>query len=343
MNLDQDLRGSRPEVLVTWPDYSLEEADLGAALVGAGADVRVEPKLGARTAADTLRIVGPRTVGAIVSTDPFRADLFAERPALRVIARVGVGTDSIDLEAATAAGVAVAITPGANEATVADHTVALMLAVQRRICEHDAGVRAGRWERVGDFTPWTLSGSTVGLIGYGRIGRLVARRLSGFDIDLLTHDPVQRDEGSRHCGLDELLESADVVSLHVPLTAATTGLIGTRELSLMRPDSILINTARGGVVDEAALIAALDSGAIRAAGVDVFEEEPPQAGLAIRSDVVLSPHNAGISVSSVREMTLRATKSVLKVLAGRAPEDLANPGVLDTFRAPAGLAGGPDA
>jgi D-3-phosphoglycerate dehydrogenase len=320
--------GPDPEILVTWPDYDI--AGIGETLSSAGLRVRLEPKLGARRPDEVLALASSATA-AIVSTDPFDADVIAGCPSLRVIARVGVGVDSIDLAAATARGVAVTITPGASESTVADHTVALMLSALRRICEHDAGVRRGEWNRTGAHTPGLLSGATVGLIGYGRIGHLVGKRLRGFDVRLLVNDPVVSSDGeAEDVGLHTLLAASDVVSLHVPLLPGTRGLIGAEELALLRPHAVLINTSRGGVLDERALVDALASGRLRAAGLDVFEDEPPHdSGLLGLSNVTLTPHIAALSAQSVSEMTARATASVLDVLAGRVPEHLANPEILE--------------
>jgi phosphoglycerate dehydrogenase-like enzyme len=318
------------DVLVTWPDYDVKGEHLGHALRRAGLGMRLEPKRGARSAAQ-LRLLLDGAVAAIVSTDPFDATVLAASPGLRVIARVGVGVDSIDMEAATAQGVAVTVTPGANEATVADHTIALMLAALRRVCEHDTSVRNGGWPRTGQNTPWLLSGSTVGLVGFGQIGRLVAERLRGFDVRVLVTDPIEPDRTTVEAvSLTALLSASDVVSLHLPLLPATRGLIGARELALMGADAVLVNTARGGIVDEHALVGALERGQLRAAALDVFEDEPPRASrLLMLPNVVLSPHNAGLSIPSIDEMTRRATASVIDVLDGRAPEHLANPEVLE--------------
>jgi phosphoglycerate dehydrogenase-like enzyme len=323
------------EVLVTWPDYDVESERLGGALTRAGLSVRLEPKSKDRTPAEVQRLVAD-AAAAIVSTDPFDADVLRASPRLRVIARVGIGVDSIDLDAATECGIAVTVTPGANESTVADHTIALMLAALRRISEHDAGVRDGRWNRTGDHAPWVLSGATVGLIGYGRIGRLVRQRLEGFAVDVLVSDPVQPDDPTvANVSLRELLAASDVVSLHAPLLASTHGLLGAAELALMRPHAVLVNTARGGLCEEPALVDALGHGRLRAAALDVFEQEPPRSSrLLSLPNVVVSPHNAGLSVQSIEEMTRRATASVIDVLVGRRPEHLANPQVLDLIGAP---------
>jgi D-3-phosphoglycerate dehydrogenase len=321
-------RLSAPEILITWPDYDDAADELGGALATAGLRVRLEPKLGARKPDEMMALVGD-AAGAIVSTDPFDRQVLAAAKALRVIARVGVGVDSIDLAGATALGIAVTATPGANDGTVADHAVALMLAALRRIGEHDAGVRRGEWNRTGAHTPWSLTNSTVGLVGFGRTGRLVAERLRGFNVRLIATDPlVPRDSAAEMVELATLLRASDIVSLHLPLTPQTQGLIGAAELELMKPDAILVNTARGGVVDEGALAAALAGGRLRAAALDVFADEPPAGSpLLTLPNVTLSPHVAGLSVQSVAEMTRRATASVIDVLAGRMPEYLANPAV----------------
>lgn len=327
-------QGSIPRsILVTWPDYPDETSGVGVQLAAAGLLLRRAPKLADRTASELCELAAG-AAGAIVSTDPFDASVFEACPELRVIARVGVGVDSIDLEAASAAGVAVTITPGVNESTTADHTVALMLAALRRVAEHDSAVRRGEWPRSGNHVPWDLAGATVGLIGYGRIGKLVARRLDGFGVRIIFTDPNAGESArGERVELDALLCAADVVSVHTPLLPGTRGLIGRREFALMRASAIFVNTSRGGVVDEKAMIEALEAGRIRAAALDVFESEPPRSQrlLALRN-AVLSPHVGGISELSVDAMVNQATTSVIDVLAGRVPPGLVNPGVLATAR-----------
>jgi phosphoglycerate dehydrogenase-like enzyme len=326
-----------PEVLVTWPDYEVDGACTGARLRAAGLRARVAPKTGARSPGEVARLAAG-AVGAIVSTDPFDESVFAAAPGLRVIARVGVGTDSIDLDAATAAGAVVTVTPGANQETAADHAMALILAALRRVVEHDASVRRGEWSRTGTLTPWELHGATVGIVGLGTIGRAVARRLAGFGVDVLVADPaVASADGLRVVALAELLARADVVTLHLPLTDRTRGLIGAAELAAMRREAVLVNTARGGLVDEQALVAALDSGAIRAVALDVFADEPViSRELLARSNAIFTPHIGGLSDRSIARMTEQATESVLRVLAGRPDRGtIANPAVLDSLGQPA--------
>ncbi|MEY2583958.1 MAG: hypothetical protein QOE09_3807 [Ilumatobacteraceae bacterium] len=319
-----------PVVLVTFPDYDTENPAHGGALTAAGLEMRVAPKRGLRSPEELLALCSD-AAGAIVSTDPFTADVMRASPGLRVIARVGVGIDSIDATAATELGVAITTTPGANESTVADHAVAMMLALLRRIPENDAAVRRGEWNRTGPHTPLLLAGLTVGLIGYGHIGRLVARRLEGFDVDLLVSDPALAESDTpRPVELADLLARSDVVSLHCPLIPSTRHLIDQRALQVMRPHAVLINTSRGEVVDESALIKALEEGVVAGAALDVFEQEPPyDSPLLNMPNVVFSPHVGGLSTTSVEEMTRRATSSVIDILNGRIPDGLANRAVLD--------------
>jgi phosphoglycerate dehydrogenase-like enzyme len=320
--------GEAPVVLITFPDYDTDHIELGGALTAAGCVMRIAPKRGLRSPGELLALCADAS-GAIVSTDPFTADVLRGSPGLQVIARVGVGIDSIDVAAATELGVAITSTPGANEDTVADHAIAMMLALLRRIPENDAGVRRGEWNRTGVHTPRLLTGCTVGLVGYGNIGRRVARRLAGFDVELLVADPaVTGSDSPRAVELAELLSTADIVSLHTPLVPATRHLIDEQALRLMRPHAILVNTSRGEVVDEGALFRALRDGVIAGAALDVFEAEPPHdSPLMDLANVVVSPHVGGISTSSLAEMSRRATESVIAVLTGRVPDGLVNPAI----------------
>jgi phosphoglycerate dehydrogenase-like enzyme len=310
-------------ILITWPDFEQDGPDTGRRLTAAGHVLRFAPKRARRSPAEMIDLLDGVTA-AIVSTDPFDADVLDRASGLKVIARVGVGTDSIDVAAAARRGIAVCTTPGANASSTADHAVALMLAALRRVPEHDRAVRAGEWPRTGRDTPWELSGATVGLVGYGAIGRLVHRRLSGFSVRVLVCDPqAAPGPGAEPMELEPLLLASDVVSLHLPLVATTRHLIDRNRLKLLRPGAVLVNTARGGLVDEEALADALERGALRAAALDVFAVEPPgRSRLAALPNVVLTPHTGGLSERSVQEMTRRATEAVLAVLAGRQPEGM---------------------
>ena len=320
-------------MLITFPDYDTDHPQHGGALTAAGYVMRIAAKLGQRSPGELLSL-SHDVAGAIVSTDPFTAEVLRDSPNLQVIARVGVGIDSIDVAAATDLGVSITTTPGANESTVADHAIAMMLALLRRIPENDAGVRRGEWNRTGPHTPRTLTGCTVGLIGYGHIGQLVARRLAGFDVELLVTDPaIAGSESPRAVPLDELLARSDVVSLHVPLIDATRNMIDARALRSMQPHAVLVNTSRGGVVDEPALIQALSDGVLAGAALDVFDIEPPHdSPLLGMTNVVVSPHVGGLSTKSVDVMIRRATASVIDVIEGRVPDGLANRAILEPRR-----------
>ena len=319
-------------VVVTWPDYDFMGAEQGLLLRDAGFELVEAAKRGAR-APDAVARLMAGAAGCIVSTDPFPAPVLAVLPDLRVIARVGVGTDSIDLDAATRHGVAVTITPGANSDVVADHALAMLLAACRRLLRFDASVRAGRWERTGAHSGHDVSGRTIGIVGAGTIGRGVLARLAGFPVTRLWYDPLRDDpiEGCERVATPEaLFERADAVSLHAPLNGATRGMVGAALLERLGPKGILVNTARGGIVDEAALLDALEHGRILAAALDVFADEPPHASpLLARDDVLVSPHAAALSAGSIAKMTAMASRGVLARLTGGQVEHVVNPRALE--------------
>lgn len=263
----------------------------------------------------------PGIVATVAGTEPYSERIFAAAPDLRIVARLGVGFDQIDVSAATRHGVAVAMAFGANHEAVADHTFALMGALASSIRGYDWRVRDGSW---GSLAHGRLHGTTVGIIGLGRIGRAVAKRCHGFAMRVLAHDPLIGGAAIGHlgctpAGLDELLAEADFVSLHAPLLPATRHLIDATALSRMKSSAYLINTARGPLVDEAALITALEAGEIAGAGLDVFEVEPLPADSRLRTleSVVLSPHAAGMSEGAIRAMAERCIDSILTHLDGR--------------------------
>ncbi|HEY2439227.1 MAG TPA: phosphoglycerate dehydrogenase [Solirubrobacteraceae bacterium] len=317
-------------VVITYPGYDPDTAEIARTLRDAGFTIRYEPRVNERTPDEVAELMAGATAG-IISTDPFDEAVFARCPELRVLARVGVGTDAIDLRAATDAGVAVTITPGANANTVADHTMALILACSRRLLENDRMMREGKWERGGALSGTDLTGSTVGIVGMGLIGRAVAKRLRGFDVDVIGSDlPNVSQDGIVRMPLGDVLKAADVITVHVPLLPSTRGLIGAGELANVRRGAILINTSRGGVVDEDALVAALADGRLSAAGLDVFAREPPAGSpLLMMPNVVVSPHIAGISVYSQQRMLAMAASSILDVIAGRHTPGLVNPDALE--------------
>ena len=269
-------------------------------------------------------------------TDRIDAPLLdAAGPQLRVVSQMAVGVDNIDLAACTARGIPVGHTPGVLSDAVADLTIGLMIATARRFFEAHADMRAGRWT-TWDPMGWTgpdLHGSTVGIIGLGRIGRAVARRLQGFNVRILYHirhlSPHADALGASYVPLDTLLAESDFVSLHCPYTPETHHLINARALSLMKPTAILINTARGGVVDQDALLHALRSGEIWAAGLDVFTPEPlpPDHPLLALPNVVALPHIGSASIATRIKMAQMAVDNLLAGLAGQRLPHCANPEV----------------
>jgi D-3-phosphoglycerate dehydrogenase len=244
-------------------------------------------------------------------------------PRLRVIGRAGAGVDTIDVDAATARGILVVNAPGGNAVAAAEHTLALMFALARRVAAADASMKRGEWKRSA-YTGSELTGKTLGLVGLGRVGAEVSRRALGLDMRVLVFDPYVPDEHARHLGLepvelDALLEAADIVSLHVPLTDSTRGILNEARIGRMRRGAFLINCARGGLVDEAALLAALDEGRLAGAGIDVFPSEPVDPGdpLPKHPKVVATPHLGASTVEAQANVAAQVAGEVLAVLEGR--------------------------
>ena len=267
------------------------------------------------------RVEGADVVVNIRAYSRFDRGFFSRAKGLRHLSIWGTGTDNVDLEAARAAGVTVTNTPGVAAASVAEHAIALMLAVARRIPLHDAAVRRGEWPRGGMVQ---LRGKTLGLVGLGAIGRETARLAKGLGMKILAWtfhpDPAfAAGAGLEWAELDDLYARADVLSLHVRLSPETRGMVGEAAFARMKPGAILVNTARGPVVDEGALLEALASGRLGGAGLDVFEAEPLPAGhpLTKLPQVVLSPHNAGITPEVTEAGLLLAAENVAAFLAGK--------------------------
>jgi len=250
------------------------------------------------------------------------AEAVAAGSDLIVIGRAGVGIDNIDLAAATRAGITVVNAPTGNTIAAAEHTLALLLALARRVPPADASLRRGEWRRSA-FTGSELRGRTLGIIGLGKIGMALADRARGLEMVLVGHDPYVTEELATHHGvrlvaLDELLRTAHAVTVHVPLTRSTRGLIGAAQLAMMRPDALLINVARGGVIEEDALAAALHAGRLGGAAVDVFVNEPPvDSPLLGAPDTVLTPHLGASTTEAQTRVAVEAAEQVLDVLAGR--------------------------
>ncbi len=260
--------------------------------------------------------------------------LLAAAPKLRIVANYAVGYDNIDVPAATARRVVVTNTPGVLTEATADLTLALLLAAARRIEEGGALLRAGGWHgwEPEQLAGLDLDGATLGIVGLGRIGRAVARRARGFGMKILYsgNREVDGEPDAKKVSLDELLRTSDVVSLHCPLTPSTRHLIGAPELALMKPTAVLVNTARGAIVDESALAAALARGHLFAVGLDVFEDEPRvHPGLVGCARAVLTPHIGSSAIRARARMAETAAESIADLFAGRRPKFVVNPAVLD--------------
>ncbi len=252
-------------------------------------------------------------------------------PRCWAIVRTGSGTDNVPVDEATSRQIVVANTPAAFSDAVSDHVVALMFATSRRIAELDRGIRAGRWDQATAIPLNSVQGRTLGLVGFGHIARAVTRKLSGFEMNVLVHDPLVNAEtisehGAKAVNLDTLLAEADYVSLHCPLTQQTRHLIGEKQLRSMKPTAILVNTSRGPVVDERSLVRALAEGWIAAAGLDVFEEEPlgKNHPLLQLGNVVLTPHGAGYSANGLELRWRLSVESIIALAQGRWPASCVN-------------------
>jgi D-3-phosphoglycerate dehydrogenase len=271
-----------------------------------------------------LRAVLPGADAMLAGSERLTAELMDLAPRLRVIARTGVGYDAIDVPAATDRRIAVVITPGTNQGSVAEQTFALLLALTRDVVVNDRLMHNGGWSR---RLPRPLRGQTIGLVGLGRIGRAVASRALAFEMKVVAFDPVadpafDQQYGVRRVGLDELLAEADVVSLHMPLTPATRGLVNRQFLRTMKRGAILLNTSRGGLVVEADLRAALLDGHLAGAGLDVLNVEPVEPGNPLLGlpNVVLSPHLGGIDTRGMADMAELAARCVVLLHQGKWPE-----------------------
>jgi D-3-phosphoglycerate dehydrogenase len=259
----------------------------------------------------------------IAGLDGITRPVIEAADALQVIARYGVGVDAVDLDAAQERGIIVTNTPGANTVSVAELTVALILALARRLLEAVQATRQGQWPRLSGLT---LQGKVIGLVGFGAIGQQVARRLSAFDCTLLAYDPFPSEAragelGVRLLPLEELLPQAEVLSLHCPATPETRGLVNEAFLDKMKPGALLVNTARGELVDEPALLHALQSGKLGGAAMDVFSRQPPPADHPLLSlpQVIVTPHMGAHTDGAIAAMGEGALENCLAVLRGQPP------------------------
>jgi glyoxylate reductase len=282
------------------------------------------------------RVAGKDALICLLTEKIDRELLDAAGPNLRIAANVAVGYDNIDVPACTERKVAATNTPGVLDETTADFTWTLLMAVARRLIEADRLARSGAWRQwnLDQLCGTDIWGKTLGIIGFGRIGRAVARRAAGFRMRMIYNSTarapaeIERELNAEFMERDRVLEEADFVSLHVPLRENTRGLIGPAELSKMKPTAFLINTTRGPVVQEAALVAALEQGKIAGAALDVFEREPLISDGLRRDNVVLAPHLGSASIETRTRMAMIAVESAIALFSGKQPPTILNPEVL---------------
>jgi D-3-phosphoglycerate dehydrogenase/(S)-sulfolactate dehydrogenase len=317
---------AKPRVLIT--SFFLEPGDeVDRRLQEAGCETVFNRWHGDRTEEEMIEIL-KGIDAAIVSIDPFTPKVLSAAPQLKVVARTGVGYDAINVPAATGQGVAVCITPGANNRAVADFAFALLLACARRLLENLTVVPQGGWKR---YQGRDLPGSTLGIVGLGSIGKEVAKRARGFDMRVLAYDIFQDEAfAARHqvtyVPLEQLLKESDFVTLHCFLDENSYHLINAERLALMKPTAYLINTARGPIVDEEALYQVLKEKRIGGAALDVFAQEPLPADSPLRrlDNVYLAPHAAGQTDGAMHAMGTMAADNVIAVLRGEKPLGLVN-------------------
>lgn len=329
------MAGTRPKVLITPTALADLQADFLDVLRKGGFEICYPSRRAALNEDELCREL-PGMWATLASMEPYTERVFAAFPELKVVARVGVGYDAVDVRAATAHGVAITITPGTNQDTVAEHTFALLLGLAKNIRHVDRSTREGRWERLPTLP---VRGQTLGIVGLGRIGKAVAVRGECFGMRLLAYEAAPDMEFAKkhHVSLvplKQLLAESDYVTLHAPATSETRHLINRDSLALMKPTAFLINTARGGLVNEADLVHALQNHRLAGAGLDVFENEPPGDNALLRlENVLITPHTAGVDLKSRDDMARAAAEAVVALHRGEWPAfQIINPEVRERFR-----------
>lgn len=310
----------RPEVVTDLPIYMDVLRDNGFEPI---LDTRFR-----RLTEQELIDLWPGVYAHICGADALTEKAMESADSLKIIARLGVGMDTVDIPAATKHGIAVCNTPGAGAETVAEHTMAMMLASTRRLFEADRIVRDGRWEKTAGYS---LYRKTLGILGFGNIGKQLAKIVSGFDMKILAYDMYPdedhaRTHGITFCSVEQILHESDFISVHLPLTEETRGSIGKNELAMMKPTAQIFNCARGGIIDETALYEALRDGVIFGAGLDVFDQEPVNMDNPLLSlnNLLVSPHNAGTSFEGKNNVLRAAVENVIAITNGQIPKGYLN-------------------
>ena len=312
---------------------NLEPASAVLAKIGAELRLAKEPK-------PEAILEAARDADAVLTTyAKLNADMIPQMPRCRVIGRFGIGVDNVDIPTATSQGIVVTRVPDYCLDEVSDHTMALLLALVRKIPSSSARTQAGRWEMRAVVPIHRLRGTTLGLVAFGQIPQLVAPKAQAFGIRVVTHDPFVSKQvidrtGVEQVDFNKLVEISDYISIHTPLTPDTRHLFNADVFRRMKPSAYLINTARGPIIDEAALANALDQGHIAGAALDVMEQEPPSGSpLFGRDNVIVTPHTSFYSEESLVDLQTKAAEEVVRVLSGQAPKNPVNPEALKAARA----------
>lgn len=301
-----------PKVIITPRSYGLHSPSVWKTWEDRGFECICEP--GPLSEEKLSRLLSDADA-LIVGTDKVTERVLEQAPSLRIVSKYGVGVDNIAVDFALSRGIEVTNTPGVNTEAVADYTFALILSLARRVPQSHIDVVQGQWKKSVGFEIW---GKTIGILGLGSIGKGVVRRAKGFNMKILAYDlypdnSFATEQNVEFVDLETVLRSSDILSLHLALTPQTYHLIGRKELSLMKQDAMLINTARGGIVDEDALFQALHNRQIGGAALDVFQNEPPEdTPLRKLDNVILTSHNAAASVEAIIRMTEQSTENVIE-------------------------------
>jgi D-3-phosphoglycerate dehydrogenase len=322
-------------LLVAVADSVFPNLDLARAVVArAGAELRLAPQ----PTPESIVATAKDADAVLVTYAKITADMIGQMKKCRIISRFGIGVDNVDLDAATRAGIVVTKVPDYCIDEVSDHAMALLLSLIRKIPASSARAHAGRWDMPAVVPIHRLRGTVLGLMGFGRIPQLVAPKAQAFNMKVVAYDPyvpapVMEKAGVGRVEFAELLKVSDYVSIHSPLLPETRHLFNADVFRQMKPGALLVNTARGPIVDEAALAAALDAKQIAGAALDVLEQEPPTSSpLFGRDNVILTPHTSFYSVESLEELQTKAAEEVVRVLAGQAPRNPVNPEALAATR-----------
>jgi len=309
------------KILVTPTSFSKDKPSEAGRLLGEFADEIVYNPFGRPLAPEEILPLLEGADGYIAGLDHITAEVIQKAPSsLKAISRYGVGYERVDTEAAAAKGIIVTNTPGVNSESVADLAFGLMISAARKIPALDRKVKGGEWPRT---TGIELYGKVLGIVGFGAIGRGVARRARGFSMNVLAYDPFldreyAKNQEIRECSLEELIADSDFISLHLPLNEHTRNIIDRKALNMMKDGAVLINTSRGGLIDEQAAYEALKSGKLGGLGLDAFDKEPPgQSNLFEFENVVVTPHTGAHTAEAVKNMGILAVRNLIDVLSGR--------------------------